>query len=263
MRRSRLTLAAGLAVGLFAAGCGDEAIIVPTIDPPEQQGCTQSIPRTFQVYFVVNVSGSMDRYLESLADELETFVAGFPDVDVNGDRLLVDYYVVAFVNDYAFFPAGAPRMTSSIAVAQAIDDALERARNDRNMDGSNNGEPTENMLDALDAALDNGTDADRVLFLIATQDPFAAQGDRLLPNFTVQNSFADIKARLEEVQDKGLVFAFTNGEVEGIDRNFELQEPLPTDGLLDLEVLRDESAVGGLLSEIAQEIACGDEEPVR
>lgn len=254
----RFALALSLALG--ASACGDETVIVPNIQPPEEERCTQSIPRTFQVYFIVNVSGSMNEFLEPLADELESFVEGFPDVDINGDRLLVDYYVVAFVNDYAFFPEGAPRMTSSIAVAQAIDDALARAEGNRNLDGSDNSEATENMLDAIDAALDNGTDADRVLFLIATQDPFAAEGETLLPDFTVQNSFADISARLDEIRQNGLVYAFTDGDVEGIDRNFRLQEPLNTDGLLELRVLQDESAVGGILSEIAQEVACGEDD---
>ena len=255
---NRLALMGALAA--VASACGDETIIVPNIQPPEDERCTQSIPRPFQVYFVVNVSGSMNEFLEPLADELESFVEGFPDVDVNGDRLLVDYYVVAFVNDYAFFPEGAPRMTSSIAVAQAIDDALARAEGNRNLDGSDNSEATENMLDAIDAALDNGTDADRVLFLIATQDAFAEQGETLLPDFRVQNSFADISARLDAVRQKGLVYAFTDGAVEGIDGNFRLQPPLNTDGLSPLRVLQDESAVGGILSEIAQEVACGEGE---
>jgi len=241
-----------------AGGCGDDTSTFVAIPPPTNAGCTQSIPRTFQVYFVINVSGSMNEFLEPLADELETFVESFPDVDINGDALLVDYYVVAFVNDVAFFPEGAPRMTSEIAVAQAIDDALERATNNRNLNGSDNSEPTENMLDALDAALDNGTDADRVLFLIATQDQFADEGERLLPNFTVASDYDDIRERMDEVRRKGLVYAFTNGEVDGIDRNFELREPIPTDGLLQLSVLQDEVAVGGILSQIAEEVACGD-----
>lgn len=252
----------GLFIGL-AACSDDDGGLVQAIPPPTNDRCTQSIPRTFQVYFVVNVSGSMNEYLAPLAEQLEAFVNGFPAVDVNGDRLLVDYYVVAFVNDVVFFPEGAPRMTSEIAVAQAIDDALERASGNRNLNGSDNSEATENMLDAIDAALDNGTDADRVLFLIATQDQFAEQGELLLPSFTVQNSYADISARLDEVRQKGLVYAFTNGEVEGIDRNFRLREPIDTDGLLDLEVLRDEQAVGGILAQIAQEVACGDEPEAR
>lgn len=246
------------AAALALSACGEDTFVVPDIRPPEADRCTQSIPRTFQVYFVINVSGSMRDFLFPLADRLESFVQGFPDVDVNGDRLLVDYYVVAFVNDVGFFPEGAPRMTSSIAVAQAIDDAVERGLDNRNLDGSDNSEETENMLDAIDAALDNGTDADRVLFLIATQDEFAERGERLLPDFTVENAYADVRARLDEVRQKGLVYAFTDGDVGGFDRSFRLQDPIATDGLLRLQVLQDESAIGGILSQIAQEVACGE-----
>jgi len=258
---------AGLLLAATAA-CGDDTTAIVAIDPPESDRCTQSIPRTFQVYFVINVSGSMDQFLEPLSDQLETFVQGFPEVDVNGDRLLVDYYVVAFVNDFSFFPPDQPRMSRSFAVGQAIDDALTRASDNRNLDGSDNGDPPpnpENMLDALDAALDRaesneGQATDRVLFILATQDRFVGEGDRLLPNFVVQNGFADVSARLDAVRERGLVYAFTDGDVEGIDRNFRLQEPIATDGLLRLRVLQDESAVGGILAQIAREVACGEPE---
>ncbi len=257
MKRSLAALALAGSVA-----CDDPASVVPNIPPPTVERCTQSIPRTFQVYFVVNVSRSMSEYLEALALELESFADGFPDVDVNGDLILVNYYVVAFVNDVGFFPEGAPRMTSSIAVAQAIEDAVDRGRDNRNLDGSDNGEINgdENLLDALGAALDNGTEADRVLFLIATEDNFRNQGERLSPNFIVENDYLDIRERLLTAQEKGLVYAFTDGTVEGIDRNFDGNPPLFTDGRIDLNALLDSSAVSAILGDIAQEVACGDDE---
>ncbi|NJK89159.1 MAG: hypothetical protein HC923_06965 [Myxococcales bacterium] len=240
--------------------CGDEAtVVIPSVRPPVVERCSESVPRTFEVYFILNVSGSMETFLTAMRDQLEAFALGFPDVDVNGDRLLVDYYVIGFVNDHAFFPEGAARMTSSIAVAQAIQDAIDAATGDRNFDGSNNSERSENMLDAVDAALDNISNADRKLFLIASLDPFANQGERLLPNFTVQNAYADVRDRLQSSRADSFVYAFTNGDLEGFDRSYRGQAAIQADGLFDLGVLLgDTSGVGSILNQIAEEVACGD-----
>jgi len=255
------------AAPLFATallfGCEDDTIFTPPTEVPDL-GCQVSNSRTFQVFFVVDVSNSVaaNDVLDAFQDELVDFAFAFPEFDANENRVLVDYYVIGFVNDYAFFPPGSRRMTAPVAVSEA----LEQAQTFGEM--QDNTEVEENLLDALDAVFDvafeEGMDgelfpvSDRILVIGTTDDDFVDQGEILTPNIEVQTSYADLSERLDRVSDVLTVFMFTPGDIEGIDRNFRLQPPLPVERF-DLEAITEGSgSVGRILSQVAVDAACED-----
>src|SRR5262245_2167431 len=116
-----ITLAA-----FFLSGCPDDTGPITTIEEPPDAGCLREMaPQTYQVYFVVDVSGSMGPFLTDLRNELVAFAGGFPELDAEGRPVRVDYYVVAFVNDVKWYGG---RMTSVIALQAALDEAIERGQ---------------------------------------------------------------------------------------------------------------------------------------
>lgn len=247
------------------AACENDPVLV-SAPPPPDPGCTVSALRSFEVYFVVDVSGSMSEFLASVQEQLFQFAQGFPEEDVNENRVFVDYYVLAFVNDWDFFPRGAARMTSPLAVRDALAQAVEAASGGRNLtdDSQNNDQPQqqgetgpENLLDALAQVYGRAPAADRVLVLVATDADFVEQGSVLTPNIEVMTTFEAAKAGLRDIDAR--VYAFTDGEVEGLDRNFEGQAPFQVEERFDLTELADDAnTIGQILTQIAVESACGE-----
>lgn len=258
-------LAGGLALG--GLGCDDDGPGLVVQPPAPDTGCTVSILRSFEVYFVIDVSQSMEEFLGAVQEQLFQFANSFPERDANENRVFVDYYVLAFVNDWAFFPRGAARMTSPLAVRDAIGQAIRVTSDGSNLndDSLNIDQPEqqgetgpENLLDALAQVYARTPASDRVLVVVATDADFKDQGDTLTPNIRVETSFEDAKTGLAGIDAR--VYAFTDGEVEGFDRNFEGRAPFEVEELFDLTDLADDSnTVGQILSQIAVESACEED----
>ncbi|MEM1026330.1 MAG: hypothetical protein AAF627_18905 [Myxococcota bacterium] len=258
---SRAGCALSLWVAVLGAGCEDDAVFTVPTEVPDL-GCQVSTSRTFQVFFVVDVSNSVaaNDVLDAFQAELLDFAFAFPEFDSNENRVLVDYYVIGFVNDFRFFPPGSERMTAPVAVSEALEQAQVFGSMQDNTDVE------ENLLDALNAvfevAFDEGSDgelipnADRILVIGTTDDNFVDQGDTLTPGIQVQTSYADLSQRMSEQSDVMSVFMFTPGDIEGIDRNFRLQPPLPVERF-NLNALTGSSgSVGRILTQVAVDAAC-------
>lgn len=264
--KKTIGLTATLAVTLASAGCSDEGPTLVVRPPTPDAGCTVSNVRSFEVYFVVDVSGSMREFLNDVQEQLFQFAQSFPELDSNENRVFVDYYVLGFVNDYAFFPRGAERMTSPLAVRGAIGQAIDAAADGTNVnDGSLNNDQSpqagetgpENLLDALAQVYGRTPASDQVLVVLATDADFVDQGDVLTPNIEVMTPFEAVKEGLADIDAK--VYAFTDGEVDGIDKSFRTRPAMEVTELFNLlELAEDSNAVGRILTQIAVEAACGE-----
>ena len=220
----------GLALALTAlVGCHDDTPpLLNDVLPPPKPDCIREVtPRTFEVYFVLDVSGSMAPFLRDLQQELVSLTTNFIETDSQGRQTLVDYYVVAFVNDVKWFPEAAPRMTSHIAVQDAFNQAIEAGLSNQNLNSNSpNAEARENMLDALAEVLNNNPKADARMVFIATDAPFAEAPDRLSGGIEVKSNYESIKADLATNEFR--IHAFTQDEVDGLTRLYRNLEPLTT-----------------------------------
>lgn len=249
-----------LLASLLSAGCNDDFTPIVVVPPPMDAGCiTDDTARTFEVYFVIDVSRSMQAFLSDLADELATFALSFPERNRNGDRVLVSYYVVAYVNDVRLFPEGAERMTSHIAVSAAINEAIATAEGNRNLNSNTpNAEEDENLLDALGAVIDRAPAADDVLIVIATDQSFREAPETLSGGITVTRTYTEVRESLEQLgaQVTGLV----PGQVDGLTRNFRGEPPLIELGggqLYDLaDLAGTEANIRDTLEVIARDASC-------
>lgn len=246
-------IAAWAVAGLL--GCEDEAGTIVTVPPPPPETCVVGeIARSFDVYFVIDVSRSMARFLEDLADQLGNFALGFPTEDINEDRVIVNYYVVAFVNDVRLFPFNAERMTSHIAVGAAIRDAIAAADGNRNLNANTpNADADENLLDALGAVLDRSPSADSRMVLIATDEGFREAGEQLSGGITVTRTYEQVFQGLEDFEVR--VHAFTQGALDGLTRPYLGQPPLTSIGEGGLFELSDLAGADDLLATTLEGIA--------
>lgn len=256
----RTGLAVLLGFGLSLTGCNDDPTPIVVVPPPADAGCiTNDTARTFDVYFVIDVSRSMQGFLTDLANELATFALSFPERNRNGDRILVSYYVVAFVNDVRLFPEGAERMTSHIAVNAAIAEAIGTAQGNRNLNTNTpNADTDENLLDALGAVIDRAPSADDVLVIIATDEAFREAPETLSGGITVTRTYEEV---FEGLRNLGVqVTALVPGQLDGLTRNFRGQPPLTSINggqLYDLADLTGaEANIRDTLEGIARDAAC-------
>lgn len=249
-----------LASSLGVMGCTDESTFVAPIPPPRDAGCVVgNTSRTFDIYFVVDVSRSMQAFLSSLAQELSTFALGFPETDQQGNRVLVSYYVVAFVNDVRLFPDEAERMTSHIAVSAAIRAAIDRAQGNRNLNvNTQNVDDEENLLDALGAVIDRAPSADSVLVLVATDQSFPEAPASLSGGITVTRTYEEVFSGLQGLGAR--VHAFVPGAIDGLTRPFGTQPPFTTlqsGQIFDLNDLSGaEASIRATLEGIARDATC-------
>lgn len=243
------------------AGCAEDVPPLVTVRPPPDAGCLiETGPQRYEVYLVIDVSGSMTPFLEALGQQIQSFADAFPERDTGGNRVLVDYYVIAFVNDVLWFPNNARRMTNPIAVQSAIRSAIALAADNTLLTSSNkNAESDENLLDALAQAIDHEhIEGASILTLVATDASFREAGERLSGGVTVQSNYTDILASLEMLGAQ--VHAFTPDNLDGLTRQFEGQPSLtslPGSGsysLRDLESSAD--LIEATLQDIAQSAAC-------
>jgi hypothetical protein len=247
--------------GVLAASCGgaDDSGLSNIEEPPKKECIRETAPRTFEIYFVLDVSTSMAPFLNDVKDELVALSLNFPEYDADGRRTRVDYYVVGFVNDHRYFPAGAERMTSHIAVQAAFEEAIAAGSDGRNLTQDFlNAETTENLLDAIASVLSRESSAEAKLMLIATDAVFAESPAVLSNGITVQSSYAAIKSELEAQGFR--VHAFTQNDVDGLSRVYANQPPLttlPGSTVHDLSVLiGDRQTVRETLIDIALNAAC-------
>ncbi|MCB9653006.1 MAG: hypothetical protein H6729_02595 [Deltaproteobacteria bacterium] len=219
----------------------------------------EETPETYEVYFVLDVSGSMTPFLTKLRNEIVSFTESIPERDAEGRRTRVDYYVVAFVNDVKWFPEESPRLTSAIGVQDALDRAIEAGRGDLNLtQRTYNAEPAENLLDAVTSVTASAKAADARLMLIATDAPFAESPTILSSNIRVQSSFARVRETLAAAGFR--IHAFTPDLLDGVTREYEGTPPLtdlPGSTKTSLrDLVEGQVDIATRLSLIAEEASC-------
>lgn len=244
------------ALGALLAACEDTPPISVTPDPPDS-GCAIAVePRHFEVYFVVDVSGSMEPFLTGVKNELQAFASGFPEQDQMGRSVRVDYYLIAFVNDVKQFGG---RMSSPIALAQAIDDALAAGRGGNNLNSSDsNVDLEENLLDALALIPSLAGSPEVPLVMIATDAAFVERPSVLNAGIMVQNTYAEVRDQL--LQRNARIHAFTKLPYPGLSTNYMGLPPLtaaPGSSVQSLDELTGASdRVREVLNQIARNASC-------
>jgi hypothetical protein len=209
-------LITSLGAMLFAA-CNDDLGPIVTADDPPDAGCIRpKTPQTYQVYFVVDVSGSMGPFLTDLKNELVTFAGGFPELDAEGRPVRVDYYVVAFVNDVKWYGG---RMTSVIALQDALEQAIERGQTNLNLTQNRlNSEVEENTLDALASVIESNPNAEARLILLANDAPFLEAPAVLSDGIMIKSTYASILMQLQGIEAR--MHAFVPEALDGLTRSY-------------------------------------------
>ena len=220
-----------IAIALMAgAACSDDGPQLGVVLPPDDAGCSIELaPRFYEVYFVLDVSTSMTRFLErGLAQQLESLALAFPERDSQDRRVLVDYYVLGFANDYKWFPEGpARRMTSPIAVQSAIEQAVSAGRDGNNLTQNfANAEGPENLLDTLQAVIDAQPQGEVVVLVVATDADISEFPTILSSDIQVQSRYTDVRERLLDLGVQ--LHALTSTELDGLTRMYKGQPPLTT-----------------------------------
>lgn len=254
---SRLATLALLLLG--AAACDDSGGNIG-VTPPEETdaGCLRAEePVSYDIYFVVDVSGSMAPFLTSVRNELIAFAQGFPQENGEGRRVRVDYYLVAFVNDVKVFGNG--RMTSLVAVQAAFDEAIAAGQTNYNLNTRTfNAEPEENTLDALNTAISLPSTADARIIIFAGDAEYFEAPASLAENISVENTYADVRQKLTDQEIR--LHAFTKRGLHGFFLPYEGQAPLtdlPGSRVYALDELVGASTeVADTLFEIARDAAC-------
>jgi len=251
-------MSAVLATALGTA-CDEPITVAPPEETPDG-GCNgPEEVRHFEVFLVLDVSGSMTPFIRNVKAELEGFAAGFPTQDKLGRGVRVDFFVVGFVNDFKVFGNG--RLSSQLAVEAALDEAISAGGSNHNLtNGTDNAEPEENMLDALNQVpgLSSSTDATKIV-IIATDAAFVERPSILGPSFQVMNTFAEVRARLVALNP--LVHSFTRGFQPGLNLPYHdvpalLDLPGSSNNELnEIEGVRDR--VREKLNSIVQGAVCG------
>jgi hypothetical protein len=255
MSFARKAIAAGIvASAMLFAGCQDDGSPISTIDEIPDAGCARTaIPKTFQVYFVIDVSGSMAPFLMDLRNQLVSFVDGFPKLDSEGRPVRVDYYVIAFVNDVKQYGG---RMTSVIALQGALDEAIERGQTNLNlMQNKVNAEPEENTLDALAKVIEMEPSAEVRLVMIAGDATIPEAPAILSENIEVKSNYATILSELTRIEAN--IHAFVPDELDGLSRTFEGMPALTSLPGSTVNSLRDLTGANDRIRETLTKIASG------
>jgi hypothetical protein len=212
MRRTAVLLAA-----TFALACEEDPVLVPS----EPRICTREIsPVTYEVYFVIDVSGSMGPFLTDVKNELLAFADGLPEHNADGKATEVEFFVVAFVNDVRWYPENVRRLREVSDVQRAFEDAIREGEDNLNLNAPTvNAETQENLLDALGAAIGNAPAADAVLLLVATDAGFEEAPDELSGGNAVQWTSPTVRSELERVGAR--VHACVRRHTAGLTRSYE------------------------------------------
>lgn len=261
MKRRSLSFAAGAL--LFAlllpwlSACGTDGGITTVVQPPPECDIARQ-PRKYAVYFALDVSGSMHRFLETLGDSAADLARSFPKEDGDGRQVMVDFYVVAFVNNVAWFPGPSP-MNLPMDVKDAIQQAIQAAEGEHNLNASSlNLERAENSLDALSAIVEAKRRPDtKSVVILATDAGFVEAPNTLSGPFEVKARLADVREGLERIQAD--VHVFTPAPIDGITRNFGTQPGLnAVPGVKHHDIPANASAKGliGVMKSIGFDASC-------
>ncbi|MBI4822271.1 MAG: hypothetical protein HY791_38785 [Deltaproteobacteria bacterium] len=220
-----LVLMSSLAFLLVAASCGDDTGGgISLADEPTRECIRPEEPHTYEVFFVIDVSGSMAPFLRDVRSELVALADNLPETDAEGRRVRVDYYLVAFVNDAKTYGG---RMTSIVALQSAFDEAIADGLTNYNLTVRTfNAEEEENLLDGLSMALDTNPSAEAKLFFIAADADFFEAPAVLSENIPVKSKYAEVKDRLAAIDAR--VHAFTEASLDGLTRTYHRQPALTT-----------------------------------
>lgn len=249
----------GLALSALGAACNDDNPPIGVIPDPVDAGCSRpEEPRHYEVFFVLDVSGSMHPFLSDVRNELEGLAVGFPEFDRAGHSVRIDYYLVAFVNDFKVFGGG--RMSSLLALQAAFDEAITAGMTEKNLNSDViNVEPEENLLDALADVPLLASSPDSVKVVVAATDAdFVENPGVLNSGIIVQNTLSGIRDKMVALNAK--VHVFTRKNVRGLDIPLHGVEPLSAlpggsvNPLEDLAGARDR--VHARLNEIARAAVC-------
>jgi hypothetical protein len=202
---------------MLMLACDEDPVLVPT----EPRVCIREYePRTYEVYFVIDVSGSMGPFLTDVKDELIAFAEGLPEFTTEGEATDVEFFVIAFVNDVRWYPENVRRLLEVEDVQRAFENAIRDGADDLNLNAPTvNAEVQENLLDALGAAIDNRPSAEAVLMVVATDAAFGEAPDVLSGGVGVRWSFDDVHDGLE--QSDARVHAFVRPNTDGLTRSYE------------------------------------------
>lgn len=205
-----------VAVAAIAGGCDEDPVLVPT----EPTICLrETTPNSYEVYFVIDVSGSMAPFLTDVKNELSAFAESLPEFDDRGRSTSVQFFVIGFVNDVRWYPENVRSLSDATQVEAAFDSAIEDGKDNRNLNEPTvNAEVEENLLDALKAALDNRPSSDANVILLATDADFVEAPDELSGNIPVQASYREIRSGLERVGAR--VHAFVSPDTDGLTRSY-------------------------------------------
>lgn len=257
----RAATLAMLAASLSLAGCASDDFGIVVARPPPDAGCDlKEAPQRYEVYFVIDVSGSMAPFNNALASTVQSFSRSFPERDANDNRVLVDYYVIAFVNDILWFPNNARRMTEPVAVQGAIEAAILRGADNTLLTRDlKNAETEENLLDALSEVVTNNPREDaQVLVLIATDAGFKEAPATLSGGVTVRSTYPQIMGDLEALGAR--IHAFTPDALDGLTRQYAgmpALTTLPGSGSYSLRDLESSAElIETTLLDIAQSATC-------
>src|SRR5688572_8040900 len=125
MRRALLLLTAAL-----ASACEEDPVLLPTVP----RVCTREFtPTTYEVYFVIDVSGSMGPFLTDVKNELLAFADGLPEFNDEGRATTVEFFVVAFVNDVRWYPDNVRRLQEVGDVQRAFENAIRDGEDNLNL----------------------------------------------------------------------------------------------------------------------------------
>ncbi|MEL7369551.1 MAG: vWA domain-containing protein [Myxococcota bacterium] len=247
----------------FLLACSSDGPELGTFSPPPDAGTCSSerAARFYEVFFVLDVSTSMTRFLENgLAQQLESLAFAFPDRDSQDRRVLIDYYVIGFANDFKWFPEGpARRMTSPIAVQAAIEQAVDAGRLGNNLTQNfANAESPENLLDALHAVTEIQPQGDVVVIIVATDAEISEAPTILSSDIEVRSRYGDVREKLIDLDVQ--IHALTLTNLDGLTRMYKGQPPL-TSGegsrTYSLRALEEsQEALQAALAEIAQTAVC-------
>lgn len=252
----RALLSLGLGLCFCSTACDDPGFVAPIPEPPDAGCPAPEEPRHYEVYFVIDVSGSMEPFLRDVRDELEALAIGFPAEDAMGHGVRVDYYLVAFVNDVKVFGG---RMSSPIALGAAFDEAITEGQTGTNLNSEvPNIDIEENLLDALAQIPQLSSGTATKLVMIATDAAFPQSPAILYSEIQVQSTYAQIYQSLKDLNAR--VHAFTRSTIPGLTVEFDGQPPLTTltgSGIHDLSGLTGaRDRVRERLNEIARGTAC-------
>jgi hypothetical protein len=247
------------ASGVLATACADESSgPLAVVDEPPDAGCIRPYePSTYDVYFVLDVSGSMDPFIMDVRRQLLAFATSFPERNNAGLRVQVSYYVTAFVNDVKDFGDG--RITSTIELEAATDDAIAAGSGGRNLTQMTpDAVPPGGEHDALDAlahVLELGPSAEAKLVVLATDSLFVEAPAILYHDLHVQTAYADL---LDKYMAAGIrLHAFSVPGHEGLALPFMHLPPLtslPGSSFHDFQEL---AGAGDLIRQTLTSIAHG------